>query len=152
MLSVPKAPNALTKLSIMSGGKTVISSNHQALLEDCFLISDSELESLNNPDFAVSGEDEDEEDEGKMVVKSEFWAILARREETSFWIRPKESAYGKNESQLLRQINRSFQDQSNIPSKNASVCCIRLSFIPRNTAQQWRRDTLETSTVKSPLL
>lgn len=78
---------AFTNLSIMAGGKIVMSSNHhRPLLEE-------QDESRNKvPDFTVlSGEDEEDED-GKKVVESEFWVILVMREEMSFSMIPDESA------------------------------------------------------------
>lgn len=62
------------------------SNHHRPLLEE-------QDESRNKVlDFTVlSGEDEEDED-GKKVVESEFWVILMMREEMSFSIIPDESA------------------------------------------------------------
>lgn len=62
------------------------SNHHRPLLEEQ---DESRSKVL---DFTVlSGEDEEDED-GKKVVESEFWVILMMREEMSFSIMPDESA------------------------------------------------------------
>lgn len=94
LFSLPKAPKVFTNCSIVTGDKTVMSSNHQALLG---LTSSGVFLELGEarirpPGFPVSGEEDEEDEEPKRTLISEFWAILARRALMSFGISPQESA------------------------------------------------------------
>lgn len=74
LFSIPNAPKPFTMFSIISGDRTDKSSNHQHLVdnETCFISSGVVLaDDENLKPEVVSGEDEDDEEEGIRLI-SEF--------------------------------------------------------------------------------
>jgi hypothetical protein len=89
------------------------SSNHHCLLDERGLVDSGVVldgeENLNLD--AVSGDDEEEEEEAARVAISVLYAIFPSSEKMSFSTSPDESAFVRNNSQLLRQETVSRQDQ-----------------------------------------
>lgn len=103
---------------MMFGDKIVRSSNHHSLVKHGLIVS-GVLVDMEHLKPVVSGDEEDEEQEGigvGVVAKvsndgSEFAEILARREEISLSRRPEESAMEKKGSQVLRDVKMSSHVQ-----------------------------------------
>lgn len=92
------------------GDNTVRSSNHQARLEQGLIESGVLMDDENLKPDAVSGEEDEEEQEAVTRI-SEFAVIFAIREEMSLSRRPDESAQEKIGSQAFRAVKISFQVQ-----------------------------------------